>query len=467
MSSILPQSDDYKGWIVHLLAQESHFAVSEAMVFALGPTLTMVLSKLVDKYKYFDREKMLQRDGSFYLEDKYLTVELGISEDTLRRARRDLISAELLKVQRRGAPPRNYYSIRFKTLYCCLQLWYRQREEALENIRNNQIRGDSRFGSSDEMKSRKYQDLNLGNSERYIHKQNINKPNNPSYEGYDPSLRSGSTSSREGEEAESQTPRCVPPDQSGMVRTTRPGQVKIRKDDGPSRVELDEAVELYNDLAARYGFPGCRNLTGKRKGQLRQRLMEYDGLKTWKEVLSKVEQSSWLRSKVKGTNGWKVSIDFIIQPTSFAKLLEDFYYDGPDQSSSGKPANGNGRHYETSDELIEDLFGKDRVMVKAMRNLVMSAGKVVARGQNKVDLTFDLLKMMDGIRKVRKENGTKVGIDVPDNMELLEEYVEWLEDNQNKFSHRSSSSLFKLGGVFDWYIGDISRNYSRNPLTGR
>jgi len=47
----------------------------------------LLLGVLKGKYKYFAKRRILANDGSFYCIDKALMEQLGIGDNTIRRAR--------------------------------------------------------------------------------------------------------------------------------------------------------------------------------------------------------------------------------------------------------------------------------------------------------------------------------------------------------------------------------------------
>jgi hypothetical protein len=94
----------------------------------------------------------------------------------------------------------------------------------------------------------------------------------------------------------------------------------------------DEAFDLYNQMAKRCRLPVPRALTSDRRKSLLARLREHGGLDAWREALAKVEQSAFLRGK--GTRaGWRVDLDFLLQPSSFLKVIEGKYGNGVDSLS--------------------------------------------------------------------------------------------------------------------------------------
>lgn len=96
---------------------------------------------------------------------------------------------------------------------------------------------------------------------------------------------------------------------------------------GPGAAQALEAFEAYNATALECGLPQAAKLTPDRQRKIIARLKDY-GLDGWKQALANIEKSSFLT----GTNdrGWRASLDFLVQPASFAKVHDGGY--------------GNGRH---------------------------------------------------------------------------------------------------------------------------
>ena len=90
--------------------------------------------------------------------------------------------------------------------------------------------------------------------------------------------------------------------------------------------EIRSAFDEYNLLAERIGLPSAKILTDKRRSGLKARLSECGGLAGWRDALARVEASPFLTGKVKD---FKADLDFLLQPSSFAKLIEGKYDDKP------------------------------------------------------------------------------------------------------------------------------------------
>lgn len=95
-----------------------------------------------------------------------------------------------------------------------------------------------------------------------------------------------------------------------------------------------EAVNLWNETAARIGSSRCVKLTPARKSRLKARLKECVGIQGWKRAMELVEGSPFLRGE---KTDWRADFDFVLQEKSFTKLMEGGY------SSNGKANGGNAR----------------------------------------------------------------------------------------------------------------------------
>lgn len=104
-------------------------------------------------------------------------------------------------------------------------------------------------------------------------------------------------------------------------------------DDPPSEPEpdpVDVAFRSWNILAERYGLPLAERLTETRRKHLAKRLDGGD-LDRWRRALEAVERSRFLRGmappRKPGDRPFKAHLDFVLQASSFQKLIEGHYGD--------------------------------------------------------------------------------------------------------------------------------------------
>lgn len=102
------------------------------------------------------------------------------------------------------------------------------------------------------------------------------------------------------------------------------------------RHDVLKAYEAWNDLALRCGLPQATTLTPKRVASIGARLSECGGLDAWATALANIEKSAFLCGET--DRDFRASLDFLIQPSSFVKVLEGTY--------------GNGRHRDAKPKRV-------------------------------------------------------------------------------------------------------------------
>ncbi|WP_409229066.1 DUF4373 domain-containing protein [Gudongella sp. SC589] len=98
------------------------------------------------------------------------------------------------------------------------------------------------------------------------------------------------------------------------------------KEEKSNTVEVQKVIKLYRDKLKH--LPQPRKITDERKKHINARINEY-GID---EVVSGIDKASRMKF-LAGDNkrGWKADIDWIFQPTNFAKILEEKYASEPPQ----------------------------------------------------------------------------------------------------------------------------------------
>lgn len=99
--------------------------------------------------------------------------------------------------------------------------------------------------------------------------------------------------------------------------------------------ETEKAFSLFNAMAKINGWPQVQKLTSARKSKMRARLKDCGGSEGWATALRKAEQSKFLTGSTR--EHFKLTIDFLLRESSFAKLMEGNY---DDHRETGKPGTG-------------------------------------------------------------------------------------------------------------------------------
>lgn len=84
----------------------------------------------------------------------------------------------------------------------------------------------------------------------------------------------------------------------------------------------EDVIEAWNEMASRIGRPKVVKLTPERQRKLRARIKQ-NTLEEFKLALDAIERSPFLRGE---TGNWPgASFDFLLQPSSFTKMIEGTY----------------------------------------------------------------------------------------------------------------------------------------------
>ena len=95
---------------------------------------------------------------------------------------------------------------------------------------------------------------------------------------------------------------------------------------------VEPIVAAWNAMAKRVGLPVVTKMTAIRRRNVRARLADHT-FADFTEAIAAVERSSFCRGASEG--GWRANFDFLIQHSSFTKLLEGAY--DRSSSSNGSP----------------------------------------------------------------------------------------------------------------------------------
>jgi len=107
----------------------------------------------------------------------------------------------------------------------------------------------------------------------------------------------------------------------------------------PAALEgVAEAFSMYNETAARIGLPQAQRLNQSREKKLAARLRDAGGLEGWAAAMDKLAASDFCSGR---KTDFKASLDFLLQESSFTKLMEGNYDNGYRRNGYG-PAAGAG-----------------------------------------------------------------------------------------------------------------------------
>lgn len=96
----------------------------------------------------------------------------------------------------------------------------------------------------------------------------------------------------------------------------------IESSDDDTALSIDEVVEAWNQLAEQKNLAKIVKLTPERKRKVIARIREHT-IEEWSDAMSAINRSKFLCGE--NDRGWKANFDFLLQPSSFVKLLEGAY----------------------------------------------------------------------------------------------------------------------------------------------
>ncbi|WP_304189120.1 helix-turn-helix domain-containing protein [Lentibacter algarum] len=103
----------------------------------------------------------------------------------------------------------------------------------------------------------------------------------------------------------------------------------------PTPTEAELAFSEYNEAAAISGWPMAQALTKQRKANIASRLKDAGGIEGWRTALEKAAASDFLSGR---KTDFMVSLDFILQASSFTKLMEGNYDNRTSNNSGLRPS---------------------------------------------------------------------------------------------------------------------------------
>ena len=84
----------------------------------------------------------------------------------------------------------------------------------------------------------------------------------------------------------------------------------------------EHVVEAWNEMAERRGLATVRTLDGERRRKLLSRLRQHP-VEHWTEAIGAIDRNPWMHGD--NERGWRANFDFLLQPSSFTKLMEGTY----------------------------------------------------------------------------------------------------------------------------------------------
>lgn len=151
---------------------------------------------------------------------------------------------------------------------------------------------------------------------------------------------------------------------SGEIAPQMEGRVgeDVEKKDTSNEVSpILEAKQLYNIAADFNGWPKVMKMNKQREAKLRARLKDCGGLDGWQLALEKAGKSDFLCNRA--NKSFSASFDFLLQESSFTKLMEGNYDNSPGPNNganftgSSRPGRGTSEAFATIAARMSEKSG--------------------------------------------------------------------------------------------------------------
>ena len=88
---------------------KDYILVNKRLLTLFGPNKATFLSNLVDKFNYFEKNNMLNEDGSFIITFKDQSNQTGMNEYELRKCKKFAKEKGFLSTYMKGIPSKEHY----------------------------------------------------------------------------------------------------------------------------------------------------------------------------------------------------------------------------------------------------------------------------------------------------------------------------------------------------------------------
>ena len=118
--------------------------------------------------------------------------------------------------------------------------------------------------------------------------------------------------------------------------------------------EITEAMEAWNQLASDLSLPTITKFSANRRSKLAARLRDCGGIDGWRSALAKIRGSPFCRGD--NDRGWKADFDFLLQESSFIKLMEGRY---DDRGKTSKQKSSRSKNFAILDAIVAEAYRRE------------------------------------------------------------------------------------------------------------
>jgi hypothetical protein len=115
MIRIKQEPEFNENFALEIFSSESYLTVNKSLLRHYGPDITIFLSNLIDKYKYFLSQEMTE-EGWFYILHQQQMEDTGLTLFKLQTCKSTLIQDGVLETKRKGVPSKEWYHLNLNIL---------------------------------------------------------------------------------------------------------------------------------------------------------------------------------------------------------------------------------------------------------------------------------------------------------------------------------------------------------------
>jgi len=100
---------------LELFSSDSYFTVNKKLLQHYGPDMAIFISNLIDKYKYFLSQDMIEEDW-FYVISQQQMEDTGLTLYKLQTCKSSFVNEGILEIKRKGVPSKEWFHLDFDLL---------------------------------------------------------------------------------------------------------------------------------------------------------------------------------------------------------------------------------------------------------------------------------------------------------------------------------------------------------------
>lgn len=110
------QTDRWRELGVALFSTKPFLSVNKRALGEYGPIMAVFVANLVDRFLYFQEQGTLQSDGSFFLTNEAQMKQIGTTEYTVKKCKKELKGMGVIFLEMRGMPPKEFIIINWELM---------------------------------------------------------------------------------------------------------------------------------------------------------------------------------------------------------------------------------------------------------------------------------------------------------------------------------------------------------------